>query len=295
MEKKQDNNGGLLFRSLVGILNGLQSLVGNNDVEAKEHYTTIRHSLPVVYYRGPDTEVSMSVFGDKPYDVEHRKVYLQKRGWLSGIVGVPEAADAGWDVTPAKAVKEPPSRTEKRLESFEKRREEYGVSTHKPLETMVVRIPPSTGDGYFRLRVVSKGKNIVNSRSFRVISAGFHSAVLRGASIVTLPFEFLFATLQLTLLTAAYTALFAAFPFLKLAQAFPGKWQTRTLDRMWRWANGQQHTDEILKKYNVKDKFEQAKTSVSSIDSRIPWAMAGVRRDFDEDDDMPKGTYYRFK
>jgi hypothetical protein len=34
---------------------------------------------------------------------------------------------------------------------------------HKAIETMVVRIPPSTGDGYFRLRVVSKGKNIVQT------------------------------------------------------------------------------------------------------------------------------------
>jgi hypothetical protein len=285
MARNEGRKHGYLVECLVVLLNGLYSLVGNNDVEKQAHYSTIRHSLPVVYYQGAKTEVALTVFGDEKYPKSDRRVYLQKRGWLSGLIGFPERADAGMDVTPESEIKTPYSRTEKRLENFEKRMEEVGF---KPIETMIVRIPTSSGDGYFRLRVVCKGRNIVNSRSFRIISAGLNSAVIRGASAYALPFEFLFMALQLTLVTAAYTVLFAAFPFLKLAQAFPGTWQKHAIDRMWGWAGGQQRSEEFMKKYDVKNKFK-------SIDTRLPWAAAGVRRDFDMENDSARGSFYRFK
>lgn len=72
--------------------------------EATKHYSVLRHSHGLVFYKGPTTSVSFTIFSDQPLPAD-RTLSLQRRGF-SGKMGMRVGAALGnrtaWiDVTPS--------------------------------------------------------------------------------------------------------------------------------------------------------------------------------------------------
>ncbi|KAM4057340.1 riboflavin kinase domain-containing protein [Hirsutella rhossiliensis] len=169
--------------------------------ESTRHYTIIRHSHALVWYRGPSTSVSISILADAPLPAA-RSVWLQAKGF-SGDVGMAVKALVGststWlDVTPARqATPDQLPDVDERgvqrdLQRFAKRASGR-TRAHVPRETHLVRIPATAADGYFRL-VVCAGqgcgsKVLCGSPVFRIASTSTDVAVVRGASLATMPIE----------------------------------------------------------------------------------------------------------
>ena len=97
----------------------------------------------------------------------------------------------GIEVTPSTEI------TDSSLSTSEKRHYENDVSrlfpparaeAHKPQERMIVHIPVSSGDGYFRLRVTSDNsrKTLAVSPVFRIGSISLASAHPQGATLIGL-------------------------------------------------------------------------------------------------------------
>ncbi|PHH92818.1 hypothetical protein CDD83_4727 [Cordyceps sp. RAO-2017] len=169
--------------------------------ESTKHYSIIRHSHLLVWYRGPSTSVSMTILSDKPLPAT-RTVWLQEKGY-SGNVGMAFKAmvrsTAGWlDVTPVRrAQPEHLAPVDERgiqrdLERFS-RKAAGRARHHVARETHVVRIPAAASDGYFRLVVCTgegSGRKILcGSPVFRIASTTPDAAVVRGASLSTMPLE----------------------------------------------------------------------------------------------------------
>ena len=173
--------------------------------ESSGNYTIMRHSLGLIYYRGPGTTVSITILASKPL-AQTRKLFLQRRG-LSGNLGMNLATAMGalpltnWiDVTPAtvasaKDVSEQTERGWQRdMERF-RRKATRPVRSHVPRETHIIRIPAAAQDGYFRLvlckgdRNGGTGKVLCCGPVFRLASTSRDASVLRGASFLTLPIE----------------------------------------------------------------------------------------------------------
>ncbi|KJZ76411.1 hypothetical protein HIM_04140 [Hirsutella minnesotensis 3608] len=168
--------------------------------ESTRHYTVIRHSHALVWYRGPSTSVSVTILSDDPLPVS-RSVWLQAKGF-SGDVGMTVKAlvgsTASWiDVTPARR-----ARTEDLRDADERAfqrdlarfasKASGKLRKHMPRETLVVRIPAAAADGYFRLVVcaAADGKRVLcGSPVFRIASTSANVAVVRGASLTTMPIE----------------------------------------------------------------------------------------------------------
>ncbi|KAF4512778.1 hypothetical protein G6O67_000118 [Ophiocordyceps sinensis] len=169
--------------------------------ESTRHHTIIRHSHALVWYRGPSTSVTVSLLADAPLPAA-RSVWLQAKGF-SGDVGMAVKALVGstatWlDVTPARqAARDQLPDVDERgvqrdLQRFAKRASGR-TRLHVPRETHVVRIPAAATDGYFRL-VVCAGKGcgskvLCGSPVFRIASTSTDLAVIRGASLATMPIE----------------------------------------------------------------------------------------------------------
>lgn len=171
--------------------------------ESTRHYSVIRHSHALVWYRGPSTSVSLTILSDVDIPPE-RTVWLQQKGY-SGNMGMSLKALMGttgdWlDVTPATkaGVEHLPEVDERGIQRDLRRfakKASGRVKKHVPRETHVVRIPASAVDGYFRL-VVCAGrgekarKNVLcGSPVFRVASTTTEISVTRGASMSTMPLE----------------------------------------------------------------------------------------------------------
>ncbi|QPH02787.1 hypothetical protein C2857_007004 [Epichloe festucae Fl1] len=190
-------------------------LVGRS-AESTKHYTIIRHSHALVWYRGPGTSVSITILADEPVPA-NRTVWLQARGY-SGNAGMSLEALAGsrdkWiDVTPASEAEAShlPGAEERGIQRDMRRfaREAASLSSsssssssgragggsggrHVPRETHLVRIPASAGDGYFRLLLCGGDdprKTLCGSPVFRVASTSADMSVVRGASLGTMPLE----------------------------------------------------------------------------------------------------------
>lgn len=90
------------------------------------------------------------------------------------------------------------------------------ITDGKAYSTFLVRVPVSSGDGYFRLTLKdsSSGKPIINSPTLRIFSFSLSSASPRGSSILppTLVPELLLRTIS----TIIYTALLGLFPVVAL-------------------------------------------------------------------------------
>ncbi|KAK3357772.1 hypothetical protein B0T25DRAFT_169480 [Lasiosphaeria hispida] len=191
--------------------------------ESTKHFTILRHSPALVFYRGPTTSVEITIFSASKYPLPpDRTIWLQQRGFsgdsgmkLKTLVG----ATSDWvDVTPSAhaRVEEVAPNTERAwqrdIAKAAKRsvKDKGHAKAHIPRETHVVRIPAMSADGYFRLALCSGGtggdasdfapdgnnsssssrrKVLCNSPIFRVASTSSDSSVFRGASISTMPLE----------------------------------------------------------------------------------------------------------
>ncbi|PFH61583.1 hypothetical protein XA68_16933 [Ophiocordyceps unilateralis] len=173
------------------------SLIGRPS-ESTRHFSIIRHSHALVWYRGPATSVSVSVLSDKPLPSD-RKLWLQQRGF-SGKTGMAAKALIGstgdWlDVTPVREARpEHLGQVDERgiqrdLRRFADKMAKGRAGMHLPRETLVVRIPAAVADGYFRLVLCAGKKVLCGSPVFRIASTSSDAAVVRGASLATLPLE----------------------------------------------------------------------------------------------------------
>ncbi|KAK1995625.1 hypothetical protein LX36DRAFT_750958 [Colletotrichum falcatum] len=175
--------------------------------EHTKHHSILRHSGPLVWYRGPSTSVTVTVFSDAPLPPT-RTVWLQRRGFsgsmgmnLKSLVG----ASTSWlDVTPSsRAAPADLAAADERacqrdIKRFLKRAPGH-LAAHAARETHVVRIPAAADDGYFRLVLCSGGtgtgggggkrKVLCPSPVFRVASTSTDASVVRGASLASMPLE----------------------------------------------------------------------------------------------------------
>ncbi|KZT62723.1 hypothetical protein CALCODRAFT_479010 [Calocera cornea HHB12733] len=261
-------------------------------------YSTLRHTRPFIYYAGTRTVVPISVFGKEPLP-DDRKVFLQRRGYRTGLLGwtlgslLGGAHLPGWDVTPqTHDVWSATTRlTTKQRAQYDADISHLFSSASAPgqtlQQTLLVHIPVASGDGYFRLRVTSrKGEDLAVSGVFRVGSLTWASAQPRGASIVGIVPELGVRAAFLTAKTAAWTAFYASFPFLTLATYLPGQPGTRWLSYAYRLAGGDTRKQELDERYGLSKGWGQAKESVQS---GVPFGAVGVRTGVDLKRDAEAG------
>ncbi|KAI1103754.1 hypothetical protein F4804DRAFT_216085 [Jackrogersella minutella] len=170
--------------------------------ESTKHYSILRHSAGVVFYRGPSTSIAITVFADEPLPI-NRSFWLQRKGF-SGNMGMAASSllrtQWNWiDVTPSFEAKpsDVPQLDERAwqrdIKKFLKKASSHrSLSRHTPRETCVIRIPASAEDGYLRI-VMCTGegakKTLCPSPIFRIASTSSDVSVLRGASLTTMPLE----------------------------------------------------------------------------------------------------------
>ncbi|KAJ1337540.1 Riboflavin kinase [Microdochium nivale] len=192
----------------------------SHPAESTRHYTVLRHSPGLVYYRGPSTSVAITIFSDTDDNDDDgggsgsgsggatlppgRTLWLQRKGF-SGNMGMDASAffrtDSSWiDVTPSARVSpaDVPAADERAWQRdiakfLKKAAGHKRLSKHRACETCVVRVPAAAADGYMRIVVCSGGsgkkKSLCPSPVFRVASTSRDMSVLRGASMTTLPLE----------------------------------------------------------------------------------------------------------
>ncbi|KAK2056066.1 hypothetical protein LY76DRAFT_685572 [Colletotrichum caudatum] len=172
--------------------------------ECTKHHSILRHSGALVWYRGPSTSVTVTIFSDAPLPPA-RTVWLQRKGF-SGSMGMGlrslVGATTSWlDVTPSSRAA-PADLAEGDERGCQRdirkflRKPPGTLAAHAPRETHVVRIPAAADDGYFRLVLCSGGgggggkrKVLCPSPVFRVASTSADASVVRGASLATMPLE----------------------------------------------------------------------------------------------------------
>ncbi|KAK9796914.1 hypothetical protein SCARD494_03997 [Seiridium cardinale] len=165
-------------------------------VESTKHFSILRHSSALVYYKGPSTRVTITIFSDAPLPPE-RSLWLQRKGF-SGNLGMNVSTLLGtssnWiDVTPSieaipSDVPEADERAWQRdIKKFLKRE-----TKHVACETCIIRIPAAASDGYLRLVLCtgeSRKKVLCPSPVFRIASTSSDVSIFRGASLSTMPLE----------------------------------------------------------------------------------------------------------
>ncbi|KAI9376428.1 hypothetical protein BJX61DRAFT_364924 [Aspergillus egyptiacus] len=167
--------------------------------ESTKHYSILRHSHGIVFYRGATTSVTVSIFADKPLPAD-RSLWLQCKGW-TGKTGMRAKAlfrihDDWVNVSPSVAVSVGQVDANKErawqrdIAKFYKKASTRVRDTHRLRETVVARIPPDAEDGYFQL-ILCHGEKKVLCRSpvFRILSTSTDPSCLRGASLSTMPLE----------------------------------------------------------------------------------------------------------
>ncbi|CAK7271339.1 hypothetical protein SEPCBS119000_004549 [Sporothrix epigloea] len=214
--------------------------------EAAKHFAVLRHSGGLILYRGPSTNVVVTVFSTPSHPVApaDRTVWLQRRGY-SGATGLKlktlVGASGSWlDVTPereavASALPAADERGYQRdITKFMKKtigsHAEKVLANLQPRETLVVRIPAACADGYFRLVVCSGGrvdgstkrKVLCGSPVFRVASTSTDASIFRGASLSTLPLE---AGIKIASLVGNNAVTNAAAPIVSTVQDQISKYQ----------------------------------------------------------------------
>jgi hypothetical protein len=182
--------------------------------ESTKHFSILRHSHGLVYYKGPSTNLAITIFSDKPLP-ENRTLWVQRKGW-TGKTGMKVKSllnsNSSWiDVTPserAEPAQLPPSdeRAWQRDISKFLKKAPKDIRHHVPRETDVLRIPASVEDGYFRV-VLCAGEGsksvLCPSPVFRVASISTSGSSIKGASLSTLPIEIGVKVLSSTAITAA--------------------------------------------------------------------------------------------
>ncbi|EAU30792.1 conserved hypothetical protein [Aspergillus terreus NIH2624] len=167
--------------------------------ESNRHFTIMRHSYGVVFYRGSTTSVTISIFSDIPLPPD-RTLWLQSKGW-TGKTGMRAKAllhltDDWLNVTPSIALRadqvDPADERAWQRDISKFRKKASGrLRDHLLRETIVARIPVEAGDGYFQLILCQgeKKKKLGVSPVFRVLSTSLSPSSVRGASLSTLPLE----------------------------------------------------------------------------------------------------------
>ncbi|KAL2753011.1 hypothetical protein ACRALDRAFT_2141412 [Sodiomyces alcalophilus JCM 7366] len=185
--------------------------------ESTRHYSILRHSSALIWYRGPSTSVAITIFSDRPLPPD-RSFWLQRKGY-SGNTGMALksllGATTSWlDVTPctrASPADLPPT-DERGYQRDISRFLKKHSGRHVARETHIIRIPVAAEDGYFRLVLCTGGgadrpadgststgtstaakvkRKIVLCPSpvFRVASTSSDASVFRGAGLRTMPIE----------------------------------------------------------------------------------------------------------
>ncbi|KAE8153329.1 hypothetical protein BDV25DRAFT_168986 [Aspergillus avenaceus] len=167
--------------------------------QSNRHFTILRHSPGIVFYRGSTTSVTVSVFSDSPLPAD-RSYWLQNRGW-SGNTGMKAKAffrftDDWVNVTPsfalgAEQVGPADERAWQRDIGKFRKKAPVKLQGHRLRETVVARIPAEVNDGYFQLNLCQgpKKKVLCSSPVFRVLSTSMDPSSMRGASLATMPLE----------------------------------------------------------------------------------------------------------
>ena len=178
-----------------------------------KHYTILLHSSPLIIYRGPKTNITLTIFSSPSHPLpppESRTLHLQPRGY-SGDTGSRLKAFMGFteswiDVTPALRVSSPTDvdpavakRWESDIARATKRLAKHAgrQGAHVARETHVVRIPAAAEDGYFRVVVChtetsgdkKKHKVLCAGPMVRIASLSTDASRFRGAKLRTLPLE----------------------------------------------------------------------------------------------------------
>lgn len=167
-------------------------------IEFSKHYSILRHSHGLVYYRGSATSITLSIFSDQTL-AKTRMFWLQPKGW-TGHTGLKVKAlvrsTSDWiNVTPVNQISAYQlSATDERawqrdIKQFQRKAEGY-TAKHKIRETVILRIPVDAQDGYWRILLCDEKKKILcPSPVFRLLSASSSPSSLRGASLGNLPLE----------------------------------------------------------------------------------------------------------
>jgi hypothetical protein len=170
--------------------------------EATKHFSILRHSPALVYYKGPSTSVCITIFSDAPLPPQ-LSFWLQRKGF-SGNMGMKASVLLGrtsnWiDVTPTTEaflsdMPEPDERAWQRdIKKFEKKTSRHkNLSYHVARETCIVRIPAAASDGYLRIAMCTgtgRKKVLCSSPVFRIASTSTDVSIFRGASLSTIPLE----------------------------------------------------------------------------------------------------------
>ncbi|GAB1522839.1 hypothetical protein RhiTH_005964 [Rhizoctonia solani] len=251
-----------------------------------------------------NTTVPVSVFGPEPLPKD-RKVFLQRRGYRTGLFGW---TFGGWlggsklpgiDVTPASSESwsRPTTLSSKHQTQIQKdisrlfNPDSSAVPNSRLLETLLVHIPVRSGDGYFRLRITSANgkKTIAESPVFRVGSLTWASAHPQGATPLGLVPELGARSLFLTGQAAAWAGFYAAFPFLKIGQMVPGlgPWSQRMLQWAYSAAGGDMKRQELDERFKVSETFRKANDRLYK---EVPFGAAGIRTAADLVADDEAGT-----
>ncbi|KXJ97632.1 hypothetical protein Micbo1qcDRAFT_192040 [Microdochium bolleyi] len=199
----------------------------SHPAESTRHYTVLRHSPGLIYYKGPSTRVTITIFSDDDDNDNNnsdgqgplagRTLWLQRKGF-SGNMGMDASTffrtDSAWiDVTPtaqispAEVKPEDERAWQRDISKFLRKAAGHKrLSKHRPRETCVIRVPAAAADGYMRIVVCDGGggttttatgngkkktkkKSLCPSPVFRIASTSRDMSVLRGASATTLPLE----------------------------------------------------------------------------------------------------------
>lgn len=285
------------------ILNAaLYCLKGVHDdrrIEATLSNVCIRHCSNFVIYRKSSTVVPISVFGHSALS-KGRRVFLQKRGYRTGLLGwsIGTLLGGTWgkeiEITPVTSAKSLSAIADDILSSsfkatIQREIDAVSVEDRKGMalqQTLACHIPASSGDGYFRLRVTEANSmiTIATTPTFRILSSSLSTVSPRGATIFQLPIEAFAATSIKTAQVGAWGTFYALFPFLKLASWMPGGISQSAINALWKWAGGQESVDEVRERYKVDDRIAQA----SEMRDRAAGAV-GVRTDGDVKIDTAKG------
>ncbi|KMK55827.1 LipA and NB-ARC domain-containing protein [Aspergillus fumigatus Z5] len=208
--------------------------------ESNKHFTILRHSQGVVFYRGSTTSVTISIFSDAPLPPD-RSLWLQNKGW-TGKTGMRAKAlfrltDDWLDITPTLALRsdqvEPNDERawQRDIAKFLKKAPSRVRDTHRLRETAAARIPAEAGDGYFQVVLCQgpKKKVLCTSPVFRILSTSLEPSSIRGASLATLPLEVGAMVLGLYAQTAAQTVINPATSLVQSTiQPLKPSWVTQT-------------------------------------------------------------------
>ncbi|ETS85100.1 hypothetical protein PFICI_03125 [Pestalotiopsis fici W106-1] len=164
--------------------------------ETTKHYSILRHSSAIVYYKGPSTRVTVTIFSDVALP-QDRSLWLQRKGF-SGNLGMNVSTllgtSANWiDVTPTyEAMSTDVPESDERAYQRDIKRFLKKGSRHVARETCVIRVPAAASDGYLRLVLCtgeSRKKVLCPSPVFRIASTSTDVSIFRGASLSSMPIE----------------------------------------------------------------------------------------------------------